>query len=183
MALDWGDVEVPDLVGYRLYQSDSEDGPWVQVGEDTEATEVLVDGLVNGTTYYFAATAFDEAGNESGHSPVLVIAPEDDNAPHDPIGLVADAGDGRVDLSWDPVSAADLVGYRVYRATEEGGPWTLLNLTPQTGTTYADTGLDNGTEYFYRVTAVDDDANESDPSVPRPAPRRPTPPRRRFPGA
>jgi fibronectin type 3 domain-containing protein len=54
-----------------------------------------------------------------------------------------------------------VVGYNVYRSTVSGGPYTLLTSTPVPGTTYTDNAVQAGVTYFYVVTAVDANGNES----------------------
>jgi hypothetical protein len=63
----------------------------------------------------------------------------------------AASGNGRVTVSWTPVSAA--TSYVVRRATTSGGPYTNV-ATGLTGTTFVNTGLTNGTTYYYVVAAV-----------------------------
>jgi hypothetical protein len=65
--------------------------------------------------------------------------------------LWAVSGRGRVFLSWPAVSAA--TGYVVRRATASGGPYVDV-ATGVAGTTFVDTGLTNGTAYYYVVAAV-----------------------------
>jgi len=83
-----------------------------------------------------------------------------------PSGLIAKAGDRIVDLSWDPyqVSGFDLAGYNVYRSTTKGTGYVQINPSLVTQTSYHDTGLTNGVTYYYVVTAVDTDGNETDHS-------------------
>ena len=57
-------------------------------------------------------------------------------------------------LSWTP-STSSVVGYYVYRATQTGGPYTLLNSTPVVETQYSDFTVTAGQTYFYVVTSVD----------------------------
>lgn len=67
-----------------------------------------------------------------------------------PTALVAVAGNGVVDLSWNAPSAADatLSGYKVYRNS------TLITPNPISTLTYSDNTVVNGTSYSYYVTAV-----------------------------
>lgn len=69
--------------------------------------------------------------------------------PATPTGLAATAGDAQATLSW--TAAAGASSYNVKRATANGGPYTLVatNLT----TTYTNTGLSNGSVYYYVVSA------------------------------
>lgn len=80
--------------------------------------------------------------------------------PAAPTGMAAVAGNGKATLSWDAVNAADLQNYRVYRKGADG-TWPATPLANPTGTSFVDSGLSNGTDYTYRVTAVDRSGNES----------------------
>ncbi len=107
--------------------------------------------------------------------------PGDTTPPAVPSGLAATAGSSQVQLSWSANSEPDLAGYNVYRATVAGGPRTLVNTGLVTVTSLTDTGLTNGTTYFYVVSAVDTSTNESAVSAevsatPVAAPPPPPPP-------
>ena len=54
-----------------------------------------------------------------------------------------------------------MTGYFVYRGTQSGGPYTKLQSSSQPGTTYVDSTVQSGTTYYYVVTAVDSNGNES----------------------
>lgn len=72
-------------------------------------------------------------------------------APEAPVNLTATAGDAQASLSWTALSGA--TSYNVLKATTAGGPYTAIasNITE---TAYTDSGLSNGTTYYYVVTAV-----------------------------
>ncbi|PSQ96226.1 MAG: fibronectin type III domain-containing protein [Bacteroidetes bacterium SW_9_63_38] len=93
----------------------------------------------------------------------------DTQPPSQPSGLSGTSQDGAVDLSWSALSTGDLSGYNVYRATstiEEVSELDPQNDDPVSKASYTDTGADNGTTYYYAVTAVDEAGNESGPSDP-----------------
>jgi regulation of enolase protein 1 (concanavalin A-like superfamily) len=71
-------------------------------------------------------------------------------APTAPANLTATAGDASVSLSWSASSGA--TGYNVKRSTTNGGPY--MTITSTTGVTFNDTGLANGTTYYYVVSAT-----------------------------
>ena len=73
------------------------------------------------------------------------------NVPAAPTGLTASAGNAQVALTWSAASGA--TGYNVKRSTTNGGPYSNV-ATNVTGTSYTNTGLTNGTTYYYVVTAV-----------------------------
>ena len=65
-----------------------------------------------------------------------------------------------VSLSW-AASTSTVVGYNVYRGTQSGGPYAVLNSTADASTTYTDSTVQAGQTYYYVVTAVDSSGNES----------------------
>ena len=92
--------------------------------------------------------------------PDHVVVPVDRVPPAIPSGLVSVTGDGQVDLVWNPSLDADLDEYRVYWSPTASGPYEYMASTrvPR----YTDYDVDNGVTYFYAVTAVDHNDNESD---------------------
>jgi hypothetical protein len=67
-----------------------------------------------------------------------------------PAGLTATAGDAQVSLSWPASVGAS--GYHVKRAMVDGGPYETFACP--NGTSIVDTGLVNGTTYYYTVSAA-----------------------------
>jgi hypothetical protein len=74
-----------------------------------------------------------------------------ETVPAAPGSLTATAGTGQVGLAWTAASGATF--YRVHRAEVSGGPYTTIQ-SNLTGTSFTDTGLTNGTTYYYVVTAT-----------------------------
>jgi hypothetical protein len=66
-----------------------------------------------------------------------------------------------VSLSWTASVSANIVGYKVYRATSSTGSYTLLTASPVTTTSYSDSTVQAGQTYYYAATAVDSSGNES----------------------
>jgi chitin-binding protein len=73
------------------------------------------------------------------------------NVPPAPTSLAATAGNAQVALTWNAASGA--TGYNVKRSLVNGGPYSNV-ATNVTATSFTNTGLTNGTTYFYVVTAV-----------------------------
>ena len=65
--------------------------------------------------------------------------------------LAATPGDGKVTLAWS--ASAGATSYTVKRATVSGGPYQTI-ATGVMGTPYTDSGLTDGTTYYYVVDAV-----------------------------
>jgi len=71
--------------------------------------------------------------------------------PAAPGSLTATPGNAQVSLAWTAASGA--TAYRVHRGTASGGPYTTVR-SNLVGTAFTDTGLVNGTPYFYIVTGT-----------------------------
>jgi carboxypeptidase T len=71
--------------------------------------------------------------------------------PGAPGALSATPGDGQAILNWTAASGATL--YNVHRAAVNGGPYTPIQID-WAATSFTDTGLTNGTTYYYVVTAT-----------------------------
>ena len=83
------------------------------------------------------------------------------NLPSAPTGLTATAGNTQVSLSWTASSGA--TSYHVKRGTATGGPYSQAGAATAAG--FTDTGLTNGTKYYYVVAALNangESANSSE---------------------
>ncbi len=111
-------------------------------------------------SFTFKANDGDADSNTATIS--LSIASVDD-IPAQPQNLSATAGNGVVELSWDPNDEPenDLQGYQVFRSTTSGTYGDPL--ITQTETTFSDSNVENGTTYYYVVRAVDT-ANQTSPA-------------------
>jgi len=123
----------------------------------------------NGTTD-FVATQFNDDNDAFRSSRVYRYAIDvPSQAPRiaAPSELTASAGGSSIDLSWSAVEDQQLAKYYVYRTLDPIGASTRpSDLTPydstSAGTTaFTDTDVPGVSGYYYRVTAVDSDGNES----------------------
>src|SRR4029079_16753802 len=71
--------------------------------------------------------------------------------PAAPAGLTAVPGDSQITLNWNSVAGA--THYIVRRASAAGGPYSTV-ASGLTTPSYRDSGLTNGTTYFYLVVAA-----------------------------
>jgi endoglucanase len=71
-------------------------------------------------------------------------------SPSKPTGLTAAPGDTQVTLNWS--AATNARGYSVKRSTVSGGSYSIV-ATNVTGLTFTNTGLSNGTRYYFVVSA------------------------------
>jgi len=107
-------------------------------------------GLTNGTKYFYVVTAVSSSG-ESGNSSEADATPQAVvTIPTAPSGLVATAGDATVSLTWTAVSGA--TSYHVKRSTTSGSGY--IQIAAPTTASFGDSGLTDGTTYFYVVSAM-----------------------------
>lgn len=102
-------------------------------------------------------------GCDSGGSNEDTSVDDEPTAPAAPSGLTATSGNAEVGLEWNAVSEAN--SYNVYRSTSStsgasGDPME----SGVSSESYTDDSAQNGTTYYYRVTAVSSDGLESDAS-------------------
>ncbi|MGO8743183.1 MAG: fibronectin type III domain-containing protein [Limisphaerales bacterium] len=81
---------------------------------------------------------------------VMVLSAADE-PPFTPTGLTASFSNAAVSLTWNAADGA--ASYTIGRSIITGGPYTNI-ATGVTATTYLDTGLINGTTYYYVVAAT-----------------------------
>jgi len=163
MDVSWDANSETDFDHYRLERdTDSGFGPGSDPF-DTPATYFPDSGLVPGDEYFYRVIAVDANGNESAPSD-CESALATDHPPAQPTGVTASSGtgEGEIDVTWVPNAEPDFDHYVLERDTDAGFPAPDQFTT--TDTSWADSGLTPGLVYHYRVTAVDDNSNESLPS-------------------
>ncbi|MCP3928429.1 MAG: DNRLRE domain-containing protein [Bacteroidetes bacterium] len=79
ILLTWQANSEADILGYRVYYGTSSRNYGLPISE--ESTEYSITGLDTDVTYYFAVTAVDTAGNESGYSSPEIIKIITDTTP------------------------------------------------------------------------------------------------------
>lgn len=137
----------------------------------------LVAGSLEGAADHQNAGTIQSVGLFAGNQPYTFdgydaefdyfkFTAEDDLPLPAPSNLVTRAGDGRVDLWWDPVDAADV--YSVYASSTEGGPYTLAATTIEPR--FTDFAVSNGSLRSYVVSAfsggIEGEASEEVLAVP-----------------
>ena len=156
-TLQWDANGEPDLDGYNLYRSTTSGGGYAKVNGPIVTTTGFTDsGLTNGSAYYYVVSAVDTSGNESADSSEASVTPL---AP--PAGLTATAFNGYVSLDWADYTELPVAGYNVYRSATSGGPYNMINASLLADSVHPDASVTNGITYYYVVTALDTNSNES----------------------
>lgn len=102
--------------------------------------------LTEGTAYDVRVRAQNASG-VSAYETLLAVY----TLPAAPTGVNATAGDTEAEIDWTDVAGRT---YNIYRATVDDFGSASQIASALTGPTYTATGLTNGTEYFFWVTAV-----------------------------
>jgi fibronectin type 3 domain-containing protein len=151
VALAW--TGSTGATSYNVYRGTVSDGEALTaIATTNSSTTSFVDsGLTSGTTYFYNLVAVNSVGI-SPDSNEVSIAPVASGPPPVPAGVSASAGNGQVTVSWSASGGA--TSYNLFRSTTAGGEGTTPIVTGVTTTSYTNTGLANGTKYFYKVSAV-----------------------------
>jgi fibronectin type 3 domain-containing protein len=167
VSLTW--TASPNATSYNVKRATTTGGPYTTISSPTAASFIDV-SLTNGTTYFYVVSAVNSAGESANSSEASAKPTAQSQAPAAPTALMATAASAQVSLSW----SATATSYNVKRAPTTGGPYTKIS-SPST-TSFTDTGLTNGTTYFYVVSAVNatgESANSSQAGATPVAPSQP----------
>jgi hypothetical protein len=176
VAIAW--MASSTATSYHVKRGTASGGPFTQVSAPTSTTFTDT-GLTNGTTYFYVVSALNSAGESANSTaasakPTAPSQPPPPQAPPIPTALVATAGNAQVSLAWAISSGA--TSYHVKRSTTTGGPYTQVS-APTTNS-FTNTGLTNGTKYFYVVSALNasgESANSAEANATPTAPSNQTP--------
>ena len=154
VALSWaaGDSGGSAITKWQYRMSSGNGyGAWMDIansGPDT--TSHTVTGLDNGTTYTFQVRAVNRQGNAV---PITSGAATPGTVPAAP-SVTAMRGNGQVDLSWTPGTAAGAGPTTGWQVRTDDGDWMDIADSGADTTSHSVTGLDNGTAYSFEVRAV-----------------------------
>ncbi len=162
----WSPSPALDVTTYRVYRQvrSGTDSLWRTVPHDTQ--HLPDDAVQPGQRYQYAISAVDSLGNEGPRSDPAPLTMRDFSAPAAVRNVQAQARpQGGVRVRWEPVSAEDAIGYRVYRTAEiPTGAYTPVHDETVSDAVFVDPEGEPG--MWYRVRAIDTSGNESRPSEP-----------------
>ncbi|WP_246238942.1 fibronectin type III domain-containing protein [Paenibacillus anseongensis] len=141
---------VAGATNYTVKRSEVSGGPYTTIATAINGTSYTDTTVTNGKQYYYVITAVN-TGNEIGISNDATATPHGTVTLPITLTLTATGGDAKVDLSWNVI--AGTTNYNVKRSEVSGGPYTTI-ATGVNGTSYTDTTVTNGKQYYYVVTTV-----------------------------
>jgi len=179
-TLNWTNPADADFAGVKIQRSTVSNPATPTSGTtvyNSNGTSVVDTGLVNGTIYYYTAFAYDSSGNFASGA-LTNGKPFDTTAPGPVTSFVVTAGDAKNTLSWVNPTDLDFLNVVVQRSTTgfPPTPTSGTNVYTGAGTGFTDTGLTNGTTYYYSVFAKDTSGNSSTAAQGSGLPSAPPPP-------
>ncbi|MBD3287224.1 hypothetical protein GF337_00335, partial [candidate division KSB1 bacterium] len=164
LNISWSKNEDTDFVAYRIYRSltagvDST-STLISIIDDQNSTTYEDTGLQGNTTYYYRVYVYDSSGLTRGSNEVNGTT--NMNQPPAAITLfsVSPVANSltRLNLNWSKNEDNDFAAYRIYRSLNPNVDSTsvlVTTITDQNITSYEDEGLEQDTEYYYRIFVYD----------------------------
>jgi fibronectin type 3 domain-containing protein len=156
-----------DMWGYYVYRGTSYYKPFERVSLLLPAADsAYTDSVPEPGSYYYYVAAVDVAGNE-GKSVKISVEVPDVFPPAKPHVTSVTADSGRITIAWRRNTERDLMGYRLYRASDGASSlaYVPINPTPLTDTVFTDKLPFVAKNYFYyRLYAIDKAYNRSEPA-------------------
>ncbi|MDY0151767.1 MAG: M20/M25/M40 family metallo-hydrolase [Candidatus Cloacimonas sp.] len=157
LGVFWDANTDPSITHYKVAWG-SENGVYPN-SQTTTGTQIVINGLITGLTYYVAVSALDSADNESYR---IFAYGTPFSIPLTPWDFADSPSHSVINLSWMPNSELDLASYKLYRSLDSVEQGNLLATLPATAVAYGDTNVTGSSAYYYyRLCAVDNQGNQS----------------------
>ena len=160
IQLNWKANPETYVQQYKIYRADTAPEVFTLLG--TTTTSFYLDkGLPSNHAYHYRVSSQAKEGNESAVSGV-VSATTPKLIPLQPKRMRLDASEKQMTLSWLPNPEPFVVQYRVYRSKQPSDGFELVGKTDKT--ILLDGSLSDETLYYYQITAIGKEGDESQPS-------------------
>ena len=161
--LTWEPNDDPNVTGYAVYMSKSPGSRYIPVQKRLKENYVTVEGLKNGTRYYFVVTSINNTyppvesaySNEASGVPAPVVPGTPEIFPVAKKSTVKK--NGAIDVKWGRMPAKNMAGYNVYLTKTSGKGYQKVNPKPINDTHYVVKGLEVGEKYYFVLTSVTKD--------------------------
>ncbi len=169
LNVSWQATSSRDATAYHLYRKETSRSDSLIARMAVETRAFRDGGVVPGRLYTYGVSAIDSLGNESIRTEGEPVLMRDFAPPLSVRNVYARFTGNGVVVRWEPSTAGDLVGYRVFRSTIATGVYVPISGEPAVDSGTVDTRFADASGIagaWYRVTAVDSSGNESRPSTP-----------------
>ncbi|MCH7530061.1 Ig-like domain-containing protein, partial [Patescibacteria group bacterium] len=159
--LPWAANLESDLTGYKVHYGSPTGYSFSNSVDIGNVTNYILSGVTLSDTIAVTAYDINADGTDDqveGHESWFSYA---NPPPESPTSLTATVGDQQVTVDWTASVSPGILRYKVYSDTSSPAS-TLIDSVSGISTSFIHTGLQNGTTYYYRVTAVDSNLIESD---------------------
>lgn len=178
VILNWNKNNEGDIWKYYIYKkvADAEFVLAYKVNEEitnyTETDSIIqfIDtNVTNDIEYTYKITAVDTDIQESNQSTITTVTPTDD-PPRTPSNFKLYKNNRKVRMSWDKNTEEDFKQYNIYKGfgAAEVLAFTVTDVNSVNVNDtifFNDTNVVNGTNYYYKITAVDNANQESNKST------------------
>lgn len=160
IQVSWKQSAETYLEHYKVYRAAAATGEFKLIGTATEP--YYIDrNLPSNQTFHYRVTGQANKGNESAPSDtVSAVTPKLVPAP--PKKVKTETSEKQITLVWLPNTEPFLDHYRVYRSRQMSSGFEMLAKSDKT--VFVDSPLADETLYYYQITAVGKESDESPPS-------------------
>jgi hypothetical protein len=166
-----------DLMGYRLYRSNSPEHEFSVIKEGFLSLDSLQNKvqskfldtvtLKSLTPYiYYRTEALDFNHNTSEFSEILKVKRPDIIPPTTPVFKKVKVGEDFVELGFALSKSRDVKQQILYRKLNLKDEWEQLAELQNEQKKYIDEKVEKGTKYYYSLQAIDDSDNKSEFAIP-----------------
>ncbi len=160
IQVSWKQSAETYLDHYKVYRAEAATGEFKPIGTATEP--YYIDrNLPSDRAFHYRVTGQANKGNESAPSDaVSAVTPK--LVPATPKKVKTEASEKQITLIWLPNTESFLDHYRVYRSRQISSGFELLAKSEKT--VFVDSPLADETLYYYQITAVGKEGDESQPT-------------------
>jgi hypothetical protein len=161
--LTWEENTDPNVTGYAIYMSKSQGARYIPVAKRIRENYVTIDGLRNGTRYYFVVASINNTypsvesaySNESSAVPAPVVPGTPEIFPVAQTKKVK--SNGAFAVKWGRKPPANMAGYNIYLTETSGKGYAKATAKPVNDTGYIVKGVEVGKKYYVVLTSVTND--------------------------
>lgn len=123
-------------------------------------------GLTPATTYIYQCLGTDKYNRQlSSERRTFTTSVSARGEPPTGLNISKVYGNSAFSLSWNTDASADFAGFNVYRSSSAEGVFSKVNVGLVKQPSYVDMGVKVGEKYYYRVTRVGGNGEETSPSA------------------
>jgi uncharacterized protein len=171
VSLNWSSAKARDLMGYRLFYSNSPDHEFSllsdQIIRDTVYSHRLTLKTLS-TRIYYKIVSVDKRYNHSNPSSILMLMKPDTISPITPVFSNFQVSDSTVVLTFINSSSKDVSLQKLYRKSENSTEWKMIySWRPDSSIfSYVDREILEDSYYQYTLEAIDSSNNASPKALP-----------------